>query len=363
MEAWSEELPNDFLARLFLDTNILCYYLDSEYPSLNESLDLLFDSQFVALLSSHAVLLELASLRKRLHYFRRVLNYFPHIYSRGSDDTKKLWGKINNYKDCPELAYNCVRDDVKRTVLREINDLRESCPQIDFEYSKYHEGLYEPAANLVLSSNFSRHDSMVFVSALLPLKDQPESGLYFTTKDKDLVTHTSDAELRQLCNDLGLFRPMAERITSLRDIPNRTVNLTKPISSATIKTFWAFKILELLKFRNADYYIGATTAPITTGWPDNAVPFKLEKGCTLKPGASLVVIGKDLDFVYNIKVPINEYRNLGPPLTLPFTATEKTKLSFLSFDYDSGVIVPTSATIIARLREAGHLIFINPDSP
>jgi hypothetical protein len=363
MEPWSEELPADFLARLFLDTNILCYYVDADFPSLNRSLDLLFKSPFVSLLSSQAVLLELASLRKRLLYFRRVLHYFPGTYSAGTAITQKLWLKINRYQNCPELLYRAVRDDVKRAVLAEINELRESCPQIDFEYSRYHEGLYEPAANLVLSSNFSRHDSLVFISALLPAHMQPENGLYFTTRDGDLITLTGDAELGQLCLELGLNKPLAERITSLRAATGGTVNLTLPMTDAQLESFWKAKIIELLLFKNQDYYLGTTFAPHSpAGWPANAIPLKLAKGRSLIAGASLLVIGKDLDFVYNIKVPVDEYHQSGTPVVLPFTAAKVTNLSFLSFDFDGVSIVPTPHAIVDRLRDGEHYVFVNPDS-
>jgi hypothetical protein len=110
-------------------------------------------------------------------------------------------------------------------------------------------------------------------------------------------------------------------------------------------------------------FLGYTYVPddLSTS-PANCVDFKLQANTSLNNNAYLTIIGRNLDFVYNVKVPIQEFWNNSRIQTYPFNHNETRNISFTSFDYDENDnVIPTNPEIINRLRENGHLVFLQPD--
>jgi hypothetical protein len=50
---------------------------------------------------------------------------------------------------------------------------------------------------------------------------------------------------------------------------------------------------------------------------------------------NLTIISKNLDFVYNVKVPIKEFWNNAPIETYPFINEEIRNIAFASLDYEN----------------------------
>lgn len=53
MESWSQTPIKDFKVSFFLDTNILCYLVDSTYPNLNKFIRRLYPSLHLNNLTFH----------------------------------------------------------------------------------------------------------------------------------------------------------------------------------------------------------------------------------------------------------------------------------------------------------------------
>lgn len=387
MESWSEPFSNYFTIRIFLDTNILSFYIDKDYASLNRALEILADSDFAVLLSSEAVLLELANVRKRFHHIQAVKSKFPKEVDNKpknnsitfriaqffitlgrtnlspSMDIKKISETIKKSEDCAELPYLDIKDDIKIKVLQEINDLKRD-PKIEYDNNKFHAEMYEKSAEICLSSTISRHDSLVLISALLPEILKPETHILILTKDKDFTMAFKDFGLEETLKNLGLVKPIIERITSLSLTTGKQtqIDLTNIQIEEDISNFWIKKLIELILQKNKSLFLGYTYVPsdLSTS-PANCVDFKLQANTPLNNNANLTIISRNLDFVYNVKVPITEFWNNSRINTYSFIHNEIRNISFTSFDYEGDIEVPTKPKIITRLRENGHLVFLQPE--
>ncbi len=389
MESWSEPIPSDFTIRIFLDTNILNFYIDKEYESLNRTLEILAESPFTVLLCSDAVLLELANVRKRLHHIKAVENKFatamtskkfkdrvPRSLQRilklispsllplsNTLDIEKIYKEIKRTEDCRELPYKEIKDDVKTKVRNEINDLKRD-PKIQYDNNKFHEKMFEKSFEICLSSTISRHDSLVLISALLPEIRKRESHILILTKDKDFTTAFRDFDLKSILENLELIKPNIERITSLFLASGiRThLDLTRTNTDEHIYNFWTKKLIELILEKNKEIFLGYTYVPNDLrASPDNCVDFKLQANTPLENDINLTIISRDLDFVYNVKVPVKEFWNNSPITKYPFTHNDVRNISFKSLDFDGDNKVPTKPEIICRLRENGHFVFVQPE--
>lgn len=141
------------------------------------------------------------------------------------------------------------------------------------------------------------------------------------------------------------------------------LDLTNPFHEKRVEAFWIEKIKQLIIQKNPQLFLGYTYVPRDlTGSPDNCVDFKLNAATPLDKNLTLTIISRSLDFVYNVKVAVNDFWNNQSIESYPFENPEIRNISFRSFDYDGDNIIPTSADIIRRLREPEHLVFINPFS-
>lgn len=361
MEPWSELPSSHFVIKVFLDTNILCFYLDKSYPPLDRTLELLSNSSFITLVSSEIALLELAGVRKRQLYLNSILNRFPGRFTPGSVELQELDRDLKACQDFPDLSYAHVREEVAEAVLHEINDLKTSDLKIDFDSNTFHNNLYEVTARLILSCNISRSDGLVLISSLLPAPEEPETHLYLLTKDKDFVAEFENFDLETILGNLGLIKPKIERITSVSLRNGTEISLTNPAQLGNVDQFWREKIKELIVQKNEHLFLGYTHIPydLTTS-PNNCVDFRLKPNTPLAQNLTLTIISNSLDFVYNVKVPVSDFWNNTSINNYPFVNPEVRNISFCSFDYDGDNIVQTSPEIIRRLRETGHLVFVNP---
>jgi hypothetical protein len=365
MESWHEPLTlSDFNIKIYLDTNILCYYLDEEYPTLNKTLDFFRNSEFITLLSSEIVLLELVSVRKRVLYFQRVVDQFPAEFPDKSDERRNLWKDfIKHYKDYSGLPYRDIKLEIKKQVFDEINGLKNLYPKIEFERNTFHNQFYEPCANLILNTNFSRADSLVLISALLPAPEEPEVFIYLLTKDRAMIAEYSQPDLDVIFNEIDLTTPVAERVTSVKVTEKHSLNLTDSVSEHSLYTYLKEKIKILLTQRNENYFLGKTITPHSPqSLPKNCVGFRLLANKELHNNIHLIIVSKDLDFVYNVKVPIEEFHNRTKIEQYPASFDNPPNISFLAFDFEGDNQIPTKPEIITRLRESGHLVFVHPNS-
>lgn len=113
MESWSQTPIKDFKVSFFLDTNILCYLVDSTYPNLNKFINYLGNNPFSDVISSDYVLLEFIGIRKREHYLRAVLK-------KGEQDGQSVnlssLLKFHNQYSAPEVDFISIIPQIKESV-------------------------------------------------------------------------------------------------------------------------------------------------------------------------------------------------------------------------------------------------------
>jgi predicted nucleic acid-binding protein len=125
METWSEPIAGNFTIRIFLDTNVLCFYIDKTYTGVNRALEFLGNSDFAVLLSSESVLLELANLRKRTHHLKCIEESFPEDVANGNIKLDEVYKILRNEEDFDKLPYVNIVNEVKPKVFKEINDFKK----------------------------------------------------------------------------------------------------------------------------------------------------------------------------------------------------------------------------------------------
>ena len=144
---------------------------------------------------------------------------------------------------------------------------------------------------------------------------------------------------------------------------NVNINLTSSIDDARLPDYLPKKIKELLIKKNQNLYLGKTI-PCGNGPNFNGIIcFKLKANTSLAQGLYITIIGNNLDFIYTIKIKIDEFWDQEKINNYPYTNAEDRDISFKPFQFN-GDNQPVSlpANIMTKLRESGNLVFINPDT-
>jgi len=359
MQPWSD-LPviSDFKIKFYLDTNILSYILDNTYTGITTSIQLLGQCEFSDLVSSRFVIFELAGIRKKEHFLREALNI------QSGTGTTNL-SSLLKYKDeysSSAVDFSLIKDQIKLKVEQEIDNIINTY-FIDYKGNLLHDELLEPTVEICLSSKISKEDSLVLVSALLPERHKPEEKICLITKDKQFTKAFSEFNLEPILQAFSLNKPSVEHIDGIGLSDGANVNLTNQADDIRLPGFWIDKIKEMILEKSRRLFLGKTFVPHSQNLPANCICFRLNPNTHLPNNISLTFISDALDFIYSIKIAIPEFWHSGAITQYPFQSPTAQNISFLGYETDvNNVPIPIPANIMARLREANHLVFIHPDS-
>jgi hypothetical protein len=358
MEQWSDDPINDFKVKFYLDTNILSYLLDKTYSGVTSTIQILGTLPFVNLVSSRFVVFELAGIRKREHYLREMVTV------QSGTGTVNM-SSLLKYKDgfsAPEIDFNTIKDKIKKQVENELQEIAD-IHFIDYKANVLHNELLEPTVELCLLSKISKEDSLVLISALLPEKQKPETGVSLITKDQQFSDAYDEFDLQPFLDSYTLCNPDIENIKRISLNNGVNVNLTHAADDPRLPQFWIEKIKELIVKKNSSLLLGQTFRPTSAGLPQNCLCFKLIANTNLPNNIVVTFISKRLDFIYSVKSSVIEFWNSTRLTAYPFISDQVVNISFLAYDHDeAGNQIPVSNDIINILREEGHMVFIHPDS-
>jgi hypothetical protein len=360
METWSDKPTSEFKIKIYLDTNILNFLLDITYPHLNEFIEKLKNSNFIDLVSSNFVILELTGVRKREHYFREAIN-FRNVH--GEVNISSLLKYKERYK-IPNFDFYSVQRDIEIKVNEDLKKIANDF-EINYSSNKFHENLFSPAIEIILKTKISNQDGIVLISSVYPDDIIKENFLLLLSKDDEFteICINADTNYKSVFSNQNLTKPLVENIQQINNHSNENSNRNLLQESANDE-FVRNKILALIKLKNENRFLG-TTAPCGNGpgVPEDIIGFILKEGKILKNDIYLTIIGKNLDFIYTTKIMINNFYNNTPITEYPFSSTTPQDITFKIKDKNAkDEIVPLDIAIINKLRETGNLVFSSPDS-
>jgi predicted nucleic acid-binding protein len=360
MQAWSDNpVHHAFCVRLFLDTNILVYLIDNTYPTLNDFVEVLNESQFAEVISSRYAIFEFVGARKREHYLRIAAS-------------KTLVGQLNfssllKFRDdyaIPGVNFEDVILNIKASVKAEVEKIISDY-NINFEYSSFHEAQLDPTFDICLASKISNQDCLIVVSSVLPQPDTSHSNVVLLTNDRVLVAHFKSAKLDDVLSSHSISSPQLLHFNNIKVADAASIKLADPIEKPALKEMVKANLIELVKHKLSRLYLGTTFEARNITFPRNGVCFKLVENYKLPENVYVTVISKDLEFIYTAKKKIIAFWHNGKPVTTDYIlpADQKNNISFLIEDVDvEGKPRPVEQRIIDAVRAEGNLVFIHPDS-
>lgn len=340
----------------YLDTNILVDYLDSTYPCLNQSLEFLSKCPFTDLKSSHYVEYELVEVRKVILFFRKATEqdimptkkctwYSPNPTEKA--DIKKCW-KFNGHD------YFEFKDDIESQVTNELKSLKNELA-VNFDDHVLHDNLLSPTYQLVLKSKFSREDSLVLTSCMLPRPGDEIDFCTILTRDAQFYKTYSrlDSDAKGVLSSVCHAIPSMKNIRSISTPGHSNVNLCDS-TCKDISEIWPPIILDLIKSKNSDAYAGETYKFGKKGDSAKCVFFKTQReDNTLQKSAGLCFITPDLSKTIIKSVDEKDFfMNNGEKIpSLPHVLQNGNEVSFMPKDGEGDDIEP--------IREKGCLVFFH----
>jgi predicted nucleic acid-binding protein len=360
MEAWSHTSVKEFKTTFFFDTNILSYLIDETYPLLNKFVKYLKASPIINLVSSEYVLLEFIGIRKREHYLRKAI-----IQSRESDKTINISSLLKKHDqfDLPEINFYSLLPDIRKKVDAEKERITSEFG-ITF-CNGFHHGLFNLTLDICLSSKISKEDSLVLASSVLPNEGEKNSNVILITNDNDFHKWFNDENIRQdidiIFQNHAISKPNLQHIAKLEGNNARKFNLTenKENIENVIEGLTVY-LCKNLKRKLKKIFLGETFSAKNANFPQDCICLKAEINKSIPNHKYLTVIDKNLDFIYNIEHKISFLNNRKEIPDDGFISTkENNNLSFLLNIDDR---IPDKSIILAKLKEAGNLIFLHPNN-
>ena len=343
-------IPPEYRVNIYLDTNILVDYIERTFPLLNESIKYLSECPYVNLKSSHYVLFEYTEVRK-FNLFRSIcekeagIRYMiHHLFHKRIN---KSYVKHRSWKIFG-IDYNNVKSDISETIANELNTLRDDL-NLDFNEHVLHDALIAPTNNLCLSTKISKEDCLIMISCMHPQKEEKLEQCILLSRDgqynKAYNENKTDVEKIFHTNKLSL--PCFKRTANLIDKQGKHYNLYSK-TNIDIKNIWNEIILESLKSKLNDSYIGETYAFGDTGTAANCIYFKLkDKNEELRESAGLLFIPKNLSNKISIAGPFEFWNK--QKISLPYRNPDFPKYSFLP--------KKLNPETLQLLRKDGNLVF------
>lgn len=360
MKNWSHTPVKDFKTTIFVDTNILCYLVDSTYPSLNRFIEQIKTSSLFDLISSEYVLLEFIGVRKREHYLREALS--QNFQKTGKTINISSLLKYNNQYSLPEIKFHTLLPEIKSKV-----DAEKEKISLDFGInfsSGFHRELLNPTSDICLNSKISKEDSLVLVSAIIPEEGRINENVILFTNDADFQTsfYDKDVELAidNVFNRFELKRPDLQNIRSITGANNQRINFTETENTENVLNNFNSIIIKKLQNKLHSLFIGITFVPKEENFPSDCIALKVMSKNTISKNNHITIIGNDLDYVYNTEDKISFWNNGQEVTEQGFIATEGN--SYLSFKLSIDNAIPDKDSILTSLKQEGNLIFIHPDN-
>lgn len=350
-----EYVSDRFRVNIFLDTNILIDIIDKSYENLNHVLNFCKTSNFVTLKSSHYVMFEMVENRKWAHFSSIVTNL-----DREIDLSKKKY----NW-DINGINYLDHKSGIKKKVLEEKKQIFDDFT-IVWEENVLHNQLLEPTLDLCLESTISREDSLVLLSAVYPKENQKEDQVLLVSRDIDFKRSYDRSDIDDIFSRHELNKPEMIQTESLTCVTHpRIINLNARDhhSKEEVENYWKIKLCEIIIEKNTDTFLGYTYSN-TSVKGENCIFFKLDKNKKLYSGIGLVLIGKDLDFVYSTNI-ISEFWNNSVIDSYPFLdESNQSNISFKPYDKNENgdIIEFQDKELLSKIRKKGNLVFINKDT-
>jgi predicted nucleic acid-binding protein len=358
MKPWSDSpVHEDFSIKFFLDTNLLIYLVDNSHQSLNDFVELLNATPFARLVSSRYVIFEFVGVRKREQYLR-IAAKNTEKSPNGSINYSSLFYKLDSYKN-PNAVFEDEVSNIKTAVTEEVEKIANDF-NIDFEYSTFHKDQIQPTIEICLSSKISNQDSLVLVSSALP-QSKDTDYIVLLTNDSTFVSSYLSANVSAILDSHSITSP---ELLKADAIPGNIKLIGK---DSTTRADLEIKVIELLidlisKKMNPNY-LGKTFPPTGNNFPNDCISFSMALERKLNSGLYITVLGKDLDFIYTTKKPVEFWNNNSPIEGEFIPQQENRNISCKIVDVDeSGTETPVQQEIIDALRSEGNLVFIHPDS-
>jgi predicted nucleic acid-binding protein len=364
MLPWSDnEINPAFEVKIFLDTNVWVFLIDKSYPNLHNLFEAFKENEFIRLVSSDYVVFEFSGVRKREHYLRQV-SQKAKIADGSAINFSSLVNSQDRF-DAKEVEFSDVVEDIKSAVRRELDEITRDY-EVDFDYSNVHPIQLSHAIQLCLSTKINNQDSLVFLSAIHPRDPLPFDNIQVLTNDSQFVSESRIEGTGQIIQNMGYRMPLVQSMKEFKLLAEGTQhNLTDKniqVSKQTLIDLMNRSIPDLIVDFNADSFLGRTFKPENPGLPPNLLCINLREGIAVRLNTYIVILSKDLEFVYTSKHVISDYQRQGVSLNDNFTLEEgagNAHISTLLFDENGAIL---SAEIIGKLRESGNLVFLHPDS-
>jgi hypothetical protein len=342
---------DNFKIDIFLDTNILVDYVLGEKPILTYSIDFLNSKKAVRLRSSHYVEFELVEVLKIYFFYYATLGRFP-------STEEKSHIKSNNWK-IDGIEYAQKMQEVSEKVNQKMAVLESTFDRL-FDDHVLHESLIKPACDLFLQSNISREDSLVTISSVYPNSETVLDFVALLSNDSQFcsVIDNNEKSIKSIMTSNGLNAPVMMNAKQLNCNSMKShLNISEQnCDNQFIENFWNKMILELVKMKNKQSYIGST---YEFGKPNTisgeCIYFNLEDTSTLKDAVSLLFFTNDAEVTISLPTKTKkgnlEFWNDNHPVTLPNDNTNDLSYSFKPLE---GMLDPDE---IGKLREPNNLVF------
>lgn len=360
MEAWSDTVHDKFCIKVFLDTNILVYLLDSTFPNLDNFIRLLSGTPFAELVSSKYALFEFVSVRKREHHLRSV-------YNKLRENGEKInFSSLIKYRDDDKFVpFEEVKNAIKIGVNEEIEDIVTNF-NINFEYSDFHEEQFYPAFDICLTSKIDSQDSMILVSSVLPVPGIKNDNVFLLTNDLAFSNAIQQLNTDSLNKDFPFKLPKLGYTPNITEVDLRlTVSRSEILNSEQLADKTNQLLLANLKEMNRDLFLGQTFSSHGENIPSNIICFKLIADKELLNDIHITIIDKNMNYIIHSKKKVGFWLN-GKKAPLGFRRTEEDNrfnISFKLTDCDEdGNETAIEQEIIDIIKQEGNLIFIHPDS-
>lgn len=358
----------------YLDTNILVDYLDGTFPCLNQSLEYLSKCPFSELRSSHYVEYELVEVRKLILFFRKATGQDIKstsksnerfawlkriVHSRASE--KPVFGYSPNstekaiIKKCWKFNghdYYEFKKDIEIQVTNELKLLKNELA-VNFDDHVLHDDLLSPTYQLVLKSKFSKEDSLVLTSCMLPEKDKEIDFCVILTRDRQFNKTYSrlDSDVKGVLDSVCHTIPIMKNIEAISTSGHCNVNLCNSVGK-NISEIWPPIILDLIKAKNSDAFAGVTYKFGKDGDPAKCVYFKIQReDNTLQKSEGLCFVIPDLSKTIIKSVDENDFfMNDGVKIpSLPYVLQHGNKVSFMPKEGEENDV--------ELIREKGCFVF------
>lgn len=351
------KVRDNFRVKICLDTNILDFYLDNEYPGLTRAINNLCDfSDFIDLVTTKYVLFELLEVRKREHFKIKAHNDFPLANPLSENNIRRFTVPNENANYYYTLLPQIIED-----IKNEIEGFRNHS-DIEIE-GEIHKNLWNPTTDVCLSSKLSREDSLVLTSTLMPDELKIQDFLAVLTNDKDFHDYFHEApNLNEIFQNHSLPLPEMCYIQNLSNNAGTQFNLTDNNTVDQVPGFVISYIKTLIIKKNQALYIGTTDDSFSTNTPD-IIGIRLTGNIPITETNYITIVGNQLDFILTCPTPIQDFRN-SEKNQVPFPINPQVNRVVFRWPTieEGSTLKEMEPQILQSIKSSGNLVFLHPDS-